>query len=204
MAEPLVAVAMGSPHALYFHIAAPFRGCRHRAGVGAEADQRGLIAEALATELADVELIADLAHVSIARVADVRVVRPHDRFGSGAARFEQVLESLEHVRVTQIPGRRAAVIHDAVVALGRGNYPCVLRGIEEPFAVLRRVFKPPLKQVSALLDDRLFAFAISGAEHRASVGRGLLLPRRETAVTLSRNGCSLRINLMEIMKDRGD
>ena len=79
-------------------------GSRDGAGVGAEADQRRLLAEALAAELADVQLVADDAHLGVAGIADVGVVRPDHRLRARPAGLQEMLEGLEHVRVAQIPG----------------------------------------------------------------------------------------------------
>src|SRR5947199_6569626 len=75
----------------------------------AEADQRGIAAEFFARQLTDVELAAHRAHLGVARIADMRVVRPYDRFRSGPAGIEQRRERLEHVGVAQIPRLRSAV-----------------------------------------------------------------------------------------------
>src|SRR5215218_8831370 len=95
----------------------------------AEANQGRFLAEALPAELTDVQLLSDHAHLGVAGVPDMRVVGPDHGLGSGAPRLEQVLESFEHVGVAQIPGLRAAIIHDAVVALSRGDQACVLRSV---------------------------------------------------------------------------
>src|SRR5439155_17111149 len=50
----------------------------------------------------------------------------------------------------------------------------------------------------------LFAFAIAGREHRASVGGGLFLPGREAAIALPRHGGSFGIDLIEIIENGGD
>src|SRR5438874_33570 len=109
---------MGGPYALELHITAPIRSCGHRTCMGAEADQGSLIAKPLPTELSDIELVADDSHVRVTRVADVRIMCPDDRLGAGTARLKQVYEGLEHVRVAQVPGLCAAVVHDAIVPLG--------------------------------------------------------------------------------------
>src|SRR3546814_15182149 len=64
-----------------------------------------------------------------------RSVRPDDCPGIAALGFEDVLERLEHVRVAQVPAFGAAIIHDTVLALGRGDQPCVLRSVEEAVAI---------------------------------------------------------------------
>ena len=134
----LDAVLARGPHLLHLHRRIPVGRRGDGAGVGAEADQGGLLAEAAAAQLAEIELAAHAAHVGEARVADVRVVRPHHRLGALAAMAEQVLQGLEHVAVAQVPALGAAVVHGAVVALGGGDQPGILRGIEELLAVMAR------------------------------------------------------------------
>src|SRR3954468_24796311 len=56
MTEPLIAVAMRRADTLDLHVAAPVGRRRDRSLVGAEPDQGGLVAEAFATQLADVQL----------------------------------------------------------------------------------------------------------------------------------------------------
>ena len=55
---------------------------------------------------ADVELLAKRAHLGIARVPDVRVVRPDDRLRPIPARFEDMDEGLEPMGVAQIEDSR--------------------------------------------------------------------------------------------------
>ena len=62
MAEPLIAVAVGRPHALDLHLSVPVGRRRDRAGVGAKADQSSFRTEALAAELANIQLFANHAH----------------------------------------------------------------------------------------------------------------------------------------------
>ena len=107
-----------------------------------EPDQRRLTPELLAAELADVQLIACDAHIGMAGITDMSVVRPDDRLGIRAFGVEQVLERLEHVRVAQVPAFRAAIIHDAVIALGRRDQPRVLRRIKEGIAIAFRIVEP--------------------------------------------------------------
>ena len=82
----------------------------------------------MAAQLADVEFVAQLAHLRVPRIADVRVVRPHDRTASRPAGVEQVLQRLEHVRVAQIPGLGGAVIRRTVVRLRIAHEARVLGG----------------------------------------------------------------------------
>ncbi len=106
---------------------------RHRAVVGGEADQHRVGAVALAHELADVPL-AVVAHLGLAGVAEVRVVRPHGDARRRAAVAAEVgvegEQRLDHVRVAQVPRRHPAAEHRAVVVLGVLHQPRVLLGGE--------------------------------------------------------------------------
>ena len=76
--------------------------------------------------------LADAAHLGEARVADVGVVRPDHRLGARAAWPRAGARSVSNMwRVAQVPALGAAVVHDAVVALGGGDQPRVLGGVEE-------------------------------------------------------------------------
>src|SRR5438270_522628 len=70
-AQALVAVAMRRADLLDLHLAVPIRGSRYRAAIGAKSDQRRLLAEAVAAELADIDLFANEAHFRRRRVADM-------------------------------------------------------------------------------------------------------------------------------------
>src|SRR5262245_52532724 len=100
--------------------------------------------------------------------------------------------------IAQVPSLRTAVVHDTVVALGRGDEPRILRRIEEPAAIIGGIFKSPLQQLLTLCDHRLLTFAIARREHGAAIGRWLLLPRRQAAVALSSHLSGLRIDLVQI------
>src|SRR5688572_24895423 len=106
-------------------------------------------------------------------------------------------ESLEHVRVAQVPGLGAAVVHDAVVALGRSDEPRVLNRVEE-VAFLFRVFEMAVEEGAALLDHCFLAVTVALGEHGPAIGGGVLLPGSETSIPFARDGCSLRVYLVEI------
>src|SRR5437762_11603340 len=103
MAEPLVTVAVRRPYPLDLHIAVPIARRGHGPGMRAEPDQGGILVEALAAELPDIQLLSHHPHVGVARVADMRVVGPDDRLGLWPPRLQQMAERLEHMRVAQIP-----------------------------------------------------------------------------------------------------
>ena len=102
MALALVALGVAPPHLLHAHRPIPVVGGGDGAAVGAEADEIALVAIRLAHELADIQLAAR-AHLGVARIADVRVVLPHDRLGAAAAGLQQRLERVVHVPVAQVP-----------------------------------------------------------------------------------------------------
>src|SRR5437588_12910315 len=98
-----------------------------------------------------------------------------------------MFERFEHVRIAQIPRFSPAVVHDAIIALRRGDEPRILRCVQEAFFVWRGVLELPAKEVLALLNDGLFAFPVAFGENGTPVCRGLLLPRSETPVPLPRD-----------------
>src|SRR5688572_5094600 len=102
----------------------------------AESDQRSLLTEPLTAKLPDIQLLADDAHFGIAGVADVRVMRPYDGFRIWPACFQKMPQRLEHVGIAQVPRIGAAIIHDAIIALGRFDQSRVLSCIEKTLAVL--------------------------------------------------------------------
>src|SRR4051794_14199942 len=108
------------------------------------------------------------------------------------------------MRIAQVPGLRAAIVHDAVITFGGGDEARVLRSIEEALPVLLRVLELLRKERSTLIEHRLLALAIAPSQHRAAIGRGLLLPGRQTTVALPRDDGCTRINLVEIVENRGD
>src|SRR5213596_671526 len=115
----------------------------------------------------------------------MRVVGPDNCLGLWSPRLEQMAERLEHMRVAQIPGFGAAVIHDAVISLGRRDQARVLRRVKEALAVPVPVFELFRQQLPALLHNDLLAFAVTGGEHGTAVSRRLLLPRCQAAITLA-------------------
>ena len=106
----LIGIVAGRAYPLDLHLPVPVRSGSNGAAVGAEADQRRVLAETLACELPDIVLAAHLAHFGEGRVADMGVVRPDHRLGVRPALGEQALQRVEHMLVAQIPRRRVAVI----------------------------------------------------------------------------------------------
>ena len=147
-AQALVTVAMRGAHLLDLHRPVPVGCCRDGTAVGAESDQRRLRAELLPAQLTDVEFAAHLTHFSRRRVADVRVVGPHHGLCILATPRQKLLQRLEHVTVTQIPGFRRPVIHDSVVALGAGDQARVLCCIEETLTLADRNIDLFLEQLT--------------------------------------------------------
>ena len=89
--------------------------------MGAEADQPRIGFELLLGQLADVQFVAMHAHVGEGGVADVAVVRPDDRLRIRTFGREDHVQRVEHVRIAQIPRFSPAVVHDAIIALRRGD-----------------------------------------------------------------------------------
>jgi len=68
------------------------------------------------------------------------------------------------VAVAQVPRRRAAVIHDAIVALRRSDQPRILRRVEEALAVARDIIETPPQQLLELGDDGVLALGVAAAD----------------------------------------
>jgi hypothetical protein len=99
-----------------------------------EADQTTVAGVTFSHELADVEL-ALAGDLRSSRIAEVRVVRPHDDLGllapSSAEVSEQGVEGLDHVLVAEVPRRRAPAEHRSVILLRVLHRQCVLLRVEE-------------------------------------------------------------------------
>jgi hypothetical protein len=104
MEQRLIAAGKRRPAALALGWRPSVGGGRDRAVMRGEADQHGVAAVPLAYELADVQLAA-LACLRCPRVAEMRIVRPDDRFRLVASIEvpNQVFNCLDHVPVAQIP-----------------------------------------------------------------------------------------------------
>src|SRR6266542_5318667 len=74
--EALIAVRMGGTNRHNFHLAIPIGCGGNRAGVSAKSDQRSRIGKFFATELTNVELVANRAHFGETCIADMRIVSP--------------------------------------------------------------------------------------------------------------------------------
>ena len=103
VSQPLAGGRAGRGHALDRHRRVPVAGRGDRARIGAEADQGGPGTEALAAELADVQLPAHLAHVGEAGVAAVTVMRSHDRPRVRPVGVQELAQGVEHVPVAHVP-----------------------------------------------------------------------------------------------------
>ena len=158
VARPLVAVGprLGSTR-LTSRVAVPVGRGGDGAGVGAEADQRGLVAPALAHELADV-VLAPHRPISVARASPMWLLCAQtSALASGPPCSSRCVERVGHVLVAQVPAFGAAVVHDPVVLLGRRDQARVHRRVEQAVAVA--VIERFVEQVAALRDDRLLALA---------------------------------------------
>ena len=85
----------------------------------AESDQHGFTAETLTNQLANIQFAVQ-AHFRRARIAEMRIVRPDDRFRLPAPiqMPHQRFDRLDHVPVSQIPGGRAPAKHRPIILLG--------------------------------------------------------------------------------------
>ena len=95
----------------------------------AKADQDCFHSKTFADQLTDVEL-AVLTHLGRACIAQMRIVRPNDGLWLAAAiqMRDQSFNRLDHVTIAQIPGRRAAAKHGAIILLGVLDQARVLFG----------------------------------------------------------------------------
>src|SRR5436190_23602550 len=96
---PFNGVPTRRPHVLDLHRTVPVTGGGDRASVRAHADQRGLGPPALTAELTNVNLVTYLAHLGLAGVTNMGIVRPNDGFGIRPAPIEEMLQGFEHVGV---------------------------------------------------------------------------------------------------------
>src|SRR5882724_1991369 len=92
-----------------------------------EADQHGFVSKSLANQLADVHLTV-MTHLGGARVAQVGIMRPDNRFRLPASikMRNQIADRVHHVPVAQVPRRRAAAKHRTVVLLRVFYQPRIL------------------------------------------------------------------------------
>ena len=98
------------------------------------------------------------------------VMRPDDRLGVRPLGLEQMLERLEHIRVTQVSTLRAAIIHDPVIEVGRGDEPRVLRRVKKIVRVRFCIIKALGEKRLALLDHSLLAFRVPARERHPAIG----------------------------------
>ena len=72
-----------------------------------------------------------LTNLGSAGIAQVRIVRPHDRPGPLTLLLEvrkQLVERVNHVRVPKVPAIRPAAVHGAIILLGILRHARVLLG----------------------------------------------------------------------------
>ena len=91
VAEALDAFLDRRPDVFDLHGAAPFRGGRHSAVVGAKTNRIAILPEFLAAELTDI-VLATGRHFGGFGISDVGVVRPNNAFATFAMISEQGLE----------------------------------------------------------------------------------------------------------------
>ena len=201
MAQRLPTAGQGRANGHHLHLVAPVGGSGDGAGGGAEADQRRLVPEAFTAELAQVQLVHAASHGCRPGIADVRVVGPDHGPCPRAARFEDLLQRFEHVPVTQVPRRGAALIHGAIVAFRRADQAGVLRRVKIALGV---AVHSALQDLAALGDHGLLAAAIALAQHRAAVMGGLLGPGRQASIAAAGDAGGFGIVAVEIAEHRLD
>ena len=99
---------------------------------------------------------------------------------------------------------RAAIIHNAVIALGGSDQARVLRRVGEALQIILCIIELLAKQSLALLNDCLLALFITFRKDRTAVGRWLVLPWRQASVALARDGRRMRIDPIEILQNSCD
>ena len=100
--------------------------------------------------------------------------------------------------VAQVPRHGVAVIHDAVILLGRRDDARILLGGEEGLAILHEIVEPLVQEIEQRVGDRPLAKGIAARQRHAAVADGLGAPRREAAIALARDARGLGIDLVEI------
>jgi hypothetical protein len=188
-------------HAHAAHRRSPLVPGDHRAAMRAEADEHHVVrVVCLPNELADVRH-PRARHVGEARIANVRVVLPHDRLRLGAVMLHEPLERLDHVRVAHVPRRGTATHHRAVVALRILGDERVLLGVEERVgAVLAE-----LGGLGAKRGEHGHGFALTGRRderRRAGVLLHIFAVRLEASIGRPRRTGERRVDRLEIPDDR--
>src|SRR6266508_1530932 len=130
------------------------------------------------------------------------IMRPNDCLASRTIEGKQGLERLEHVTVAQIPRRARAVIHDPIVPLGIRNEPGILDRVHEALAVLLGVFPALLQKIGQYDGDVRLTGRIGSRERGMTVGGGVGLPGRQTAIPFACDTGSGWVNLVEVVQDR--
>ena len=158
----------------------------HGAVVRPEADDVRGVAEERATQLADVVLSRERSSRSPRRRRRASCAPTRSPW-TPARRTPERLQRVEHVRVAQVPGRRRAIVHRAVVALGVRDEARVLGRVEEPLAVLSRVVDALLRACRAASRRRRLGALVAPDEHGLSVRGRVLLPWGQRSVALARD-----------------
>ena len=190
MRQHLPAVIARRSHIHDSHVVIPLVRRRHGARVRAAAEDGDLVAaQVLAAQLADVELVAPRAHAGVARVTDMRVVRPDDGLARGVV-LEETAEGVEHVRVAEGPRARGAVVHGFVVALSVADEVGVLLAAVHLVAVAR--LAGLLRVLQAVAEDvaqhghHLALTVLQPAQRHQAVRGQIINPWLQTAVASSR------------------
>ena len=90
-------------------------------------------------------------------------------------------------RSRRFHGLRRALVHDAVVMLGRVDDPGVLDSIEESFAAIGlEIVHSLVENVLKLTKERLVAGLLLAGQNRAAVAGRIGLPRAQAAIASPR------------------
>ena len=182
-------------------MARPSRSRRNGSAVGAETYQIRVAAEFLATQVADIVLPAR-GHFSRGQIADMGIMRPHDRFAAVAVKRQQILQRREHVLVAQVPGCARTVIHNPIITLRVRNEARILYGVKEALAVARGIGDTLFQQIPECVHHLLLAIVIRDRSARRDRSRRIALPWRQATIALTRHFGVLRIDLIEISQNR--
>ena len=141
----------------------PVASGNHAAPKGAKPDEHHAVAASLlADELAEVHHAVP-GHIGEPRVADMCVVRPHDRLRVRAMMVQQVIQGLGHVAIADVPRLGAAAHHGTVVGLGILQHERVLLGLKISLAPFRSIGG----RLAADLPKQRDHFVLAGRGHEA-------------------------------------
>ena len=146
------------------------------------------------------------SHFRRARIADVRVVRPHDNARRLRARKMRVegFERFRHVTIAQIPRRHAATEHRPIVAFGVRHQPRILYGKET--LVARRVVgilghgRAAPTHAGEFSDDLVLARKRAAESNRIRIAFAVAAETIETGIVIASAFCGGWIDSIEIVQ----